>query len=353
MLLASRITMVSRTEPTVRAIARAWRALTGGKGVRDGDRRTLIACSGGADSSALAIALAAAAGKNARERIVVAHVVHDLRPRAQALADRDATKSLAAALGLAFVEASVKVRGKTGNLESLARRARYRALVKLARAQACPFVATAHHGDDQLETLLMRLVRGSGAAGLRGVHASRPLADGVVLIRPMLGLTRAQARKLCGSAGWVWREDQTNADQTRLRAAIRHQILPAIEKIAPKAGKRASRIAQRQAEVQELVREQARELWSSGEPRGDGRSWARARLRKSPAAVVGELLAMGQRELVGRRGDRVLERTLAPVVKAVRSSSGEPRKFDLAGLVVDISRTACVVEPRHKPRGVG
>jgi len=82
----------------VRRIVRAWRALTGGRGVRDVDRRTLIACSGGVDSSALVLALA-----TATEHLVVAHVVHDMRGAEDALADRDAARVLAERVGLGFV----------------------------------------------------------------------------------------------------------------------------------------------------------------------------------------------------------------------------------------------------------
>jgi tRNA(Ile)-lysidine synthetase-like protein len=294
---------VSRNHAVVREVARAWRSLTGGKSVRDDGRRTLIACSGGADSSALVLALAAAAGVKAGERLVVGHVVHDLRPRARAMADRDAARALAAGLGISFVEARVRVKRAGGNAEDAARRARYRALARLARGAGCRFVATAHHGDDQLETLVMRLVRGSGVRGMRGVHASRKLGNEVTLVRPMLGVTRADARELCGLAGWAWREDETNADCTRLRSAVRHEVLPAIERLRPRAGVRAAGLARQLGGLFLVLEERVSGVWEAGSPLpGGGRAWARGQLRGMLPVVLGELVRRGHAELVGAWG---------------------------------------------------
>jgi tRNA(Ile)-lysidine synthase len=178
MALAPTIQRVSRRDRTVRTVSRAWRELTGGltRG-RDSQRRTLIACSGGADSSGLAIALASAVSKP-RMQFVVAHVVHDMRAEDEALADRDATKGLAARLGLEFVESRVRLRGLSGNAEAVARRLRYAALKQLAEDHGCGFIATAHQADDQLETMLMKLIRGAGPRGLAGVAPSRDACEG-------------------------------------------------------------------------------------------------------------------------------------------------------------------------------
>ncbi|MBL8745089.1 MAG: tRNA lysidine(34) synthetase TilS, partial [Phycisphaerae bacterium] len=196
-----------RDDRFARRVALQWRRLIG-----SGGSRTLIACSGGADSTALLLALALAS-----RELVVGHVLHDLRARADAEADRDFVRVLADRLGLPFVEAEVRVAACPGNAESNARRERYRSLARLASAHNCLFVATAHHADDQFETMLMALTRGCGPGGLRGIAPSRVLPESetdrvVTLIRPMLHVTRAEARAACASAGIAWREDRTNTD---------------------------------------------------------------------------------------------------------------------------------------------
>src|SRR5262245_14043976 len=128
-----------RRDPAIRRIIRAWRELTGGKDVRDAKRRTLIACSGGADSRALALALAAASNN-----LIVGHVVHDVRPESESLTDRDAARDVAHFTGLDFRDRSIQVRSLAGNTEANARRLRYAALLDLAREHACIAVATAH-----------------------------------------------------------------------------------------------------------------------------------------------------------------------------------------------------------------
>lgn len=345
--VASRPGALARSHPSVRVIAASWRSLTGGKPVKDPARRTLIACSGGADSAALCIALASAAGRSAPATLVIAHIVHDLRPRAQSLADRDSARDLALALGIPFVEAEVHVHAHVRarpdqNAESCARRLRYRALATLARGHDCPFVAAAHHADDQLETLLMRLIRGSGPRGLRGVHPSRALTPSTRLIRPMLALTHAHAVQVCRDAHWPWREDATNADRSRLRNALRHGVLPALENITPHASIRAARAARHLTQLHDLLAASCQALWGAGKsgqtaPGTSSRTWPRAVLRSEPEIVLGELLRHAHRVLLRRGLDDLSERTIAQAVKAIRSPSGERKQLNLAGLRLQIS----------------
>jgi tRNA(Ile)-lysidine synthase TilS/MesJ len=125
----------------------------------DKARRTLIACSGGADSSGLVLGLAAAVSEPA-DLFVVAHIVHDMRTPREALADRDSARDLAATLGLPFAEDHIRVKG--GNAEANRPPPPLPGLAALAKTHGCPYIATAHHADDQLETILMGLLRGSG-----------------------------------------------------------------------------------------------------------------------------------------------------------------------------------------------
>lgn len=222
---------------------KAWRELA--KGDSDADRPTLLACSGGTDSSGLVLALACQA-TGVRSNLIVAHIVHDLRPAAQARRDLRITQALAKLAGLRCVQASVKVRTKAGNAEANAREARYNALGKLAEKYGCRVIATAHHADDQLETVLMRLIRGAGPRGLVGIRPSRRLSPGfskLQLIRPMLEVERADTERLVGQVPEPWKaaQDETNADLSRLRNAIRWKITPLLKELSPTVAKRVAR----------------------------------------------------------------------------------------------------------------
>jgi tRNA(Ile)-lysidine synthase len=323
---------VSR-DPAAREIARRWRTLTGGDG-------TLLACSGGADSAALVLALAAAEPS----RFVVGHVVHDLRPAEAVYADRDFVRDLADSLGLPFDERAVAVPPR-GNAEAGARRLRYAALADMARAHGsggAGFVATAHHAEDQLETMLLALLRGAGPKGLSGMRPKRRLADDVALIRPMLGVSRADAERLCALAGVEWRTDETNADLSRARAAIRHRVLPALEDIRPGAAGRAAHTAELLHGAALLVADRVEAVF------GDPNEWPRESLRAERAIVVGEGLRRAfERASGGAKKDRLPRRVVEQAVVFIRSNSGETKSFQWPGGVrVEVdARTVRVTSP--------
>ena len=176
-----------------------------------------LAVSGGGDSLALLLlAHAALPGQ-----IAVASVDHGLRPEAAgevALVGR-----IAAERGIPFAPLTVTL--ARGNTQAQARAARYAALGAWAGAHGLGAVATAHHADDQAETLLMRLNRGSGLAGLAGVRA-QGLIEGtdIPLLRPLLGWRKAELAALVAGAGIVPAEDPSNAnpdfDRVRIRQAL-------------------------------------------------------------------------------------------------------------------------------------
>ena len=110
------------------------------------------------------------------------------------------------------------------------------------------WVLTAHTADDQTETVLHRLVRGTGLDGLAGIPAARPLGDGVTLGRPMLGVTRAEVVAYLHRAGRAWREDTTNRDETFTRNRIRHAVRPLLRELNPRADAAVRRLADAAAE---------------------------------------------------------------------------------------------------------
>ena len=164
--------------------------------------------SGGADSTALLV-LAVAAGC----RVTAVHVDHGLRPPGSA-AEADVVAASAAALGAAF--RSVRVIVADGpNLEARARAARYAVLPA--------DVLTGHTADDQAETVLVNLLRGSGLDGLAGMGPDR---------HPILRLRRAETQALCADLGLTTVDDPSNADPRHRRNRIRHELLPLLDAIA-------------------------------------------------------------------------------------------------------------------------
>lgn len=223
-------------QPIVRALSRGLRRHGG---VREGDH-VVVACSGGADSVALLRGLdLLRCRRKWNLRLTVAHVQHHLRPPEAAEADAAFVDRLARDLGLPYERRDVRPGDLKGNVEANAREARYAALVEIAREAGAGFVATAHHADDQLETVLMALLRGTTAKGLRGIARTRPLSDGVALIRPLLDATHDEALALLKDMGQDWREDATNQDPSRTRARLRQEVLPVLRSLRPSVARKA------------------------------------------------------------------------------------------------------------------
>jgi tRNA(Ile)-lysidine synthase len=178
-----------------------------------------LAVSGGPDSLALLL-LAAAASPG---RIEAATVDHGLRPEGA-----DEARAVAAACAQLNIPHVVLEPGwtqaPTSNVQAGAREARYAALGRWAGERGLAFVATAHHTDDQAETLLLRLARGAGLSGLAGVRPVRAMAEGPAIVRPLLGWHKAELVELVARAGLVPADDPSNRDQrydrTRARALL-------------------------------------------------------------------------------------------------------------------------------------
>ncbi len=187
---------------------------------------SLVGVSGGGDSVALLTGLARLVPPGARSRLVVAHADHGLRP--DSAADRAFVEDLAADLGLPCVARRLDLvadRGGEG-LEARARRLRYAFLAEAAYDAGARHVLVAHTADDQAETVLHRILRGTGPAGLAGMRRSRTLADGVALVRPLLQVPRRLGREFLETTGQAWLEDASNRDPSRARNFLRHDVLP-------------------------------------------------------------------------------------------------------------------------------
>lgn len=177
-----------------------------------------LAVSGGPDSMALLVlAHAAFPGE-----IAVASVDHGLR--AEAADEVAMVGEVCAALDVPY--AALKVQLSRGNVQARARQARYQALGEWAQASGLGALATAHHADDQAETLLMRLARGSGLAGLAGVRASShvPGFDDLLLIRPLLSWRKSELEQIVAAAGIKPASDPSNKDLSFDRVRIREHL---------------------------------------------------------------------------------------------------------------------------------
>ncbi len=209
------------------------------------ERRVLAAVSGGPDSVCLAHWLSVQARKK-NITVALVHIHHGLRGRA---ADGDArfVEQLGAKLGLpvAIVRAPVRaLAAKRGlGLEEAGRKERYRVLGERARRGRYTAVATGHQLDDQAETVLLHLLRGTSLEGLGGIPVKRPLRPGVELIRPLLPLSRAEVLLYLKMHGLDWREDASNANPKFTRNWVRRDILPRLEKRAPGVKQRLAAIA--------------------------------------------------------------------------------------------------------------
>ncbi len=194
--------------------------------VRAGDRLG-IAVSGGADSVALLLLLL-----ELREKLgivlSVLHFNHKLRGKLSD-ADEKFVANLAAKHELTFhigrADVAAKAKREKANLEDAARRARYAFFAQVVDQGRVNCIAVAHTADDQAETVLSHILRGTGLAGLGAIH---PVAGHIV--RPLLDLRRVQLRAYLKSRKQAWREDVTNRDVTKMRARIRKKLLPLLEK---------------------------------------------------------------------------------------------------------------------------
>src|SRR5438874_6705399 len=194
--------------------------------VRPGDR-VGVAVSGGADSVALFLLLLELREKLGMVLSVV-HFNHKLRGKASD-ADEQFVANLGAKYGLelhcASADVAKKAKKERANLEDAARRARYEYFRSLVDSGACHRIAVDHSADDQAETVLAHILRGTGLAGLGGIH---PVAHPV--FRPLLTIRRAELRAYLRRKKQSWREDVTNRDTKRMRARIRKKLLPLLQK---------------------------------------------------------------------------------------------------------------------------
>jgi tRNA(Ile)-lysidine synthase len=251
-------------------------------GIREGGT-VVVALSGGSDSLALADATAFEVGKLGLRAVAVT-VDHGLQPgSAQAAAT---AAELARAIGL---EARVvpAVVGVAGGPEAAARDARYAALATAASQLDASAVLAGHTLDDQAETVLLGLARGSGAASLQGMAPSSQLALGIALLRPLLDVRRSATRAACAAAGLQPWDDPHNIDPRFTRVRVRERVLPVLETelgpgIAEALARTAAQLREDAVAFDEMIDETIEDIVEHAEA---GISVSAAALAANPAAL--------------------------------------------------------------------
>jgi tRNA(Ile)-lysidine synthase len=315
--------------------------------------RILCALSGGCDSMLLATLLREAQGRGLCA-LSLGHVNHRLRPEA----DREEAfvRRAADAWGLGLqVEriegASARARAEGISLEQAARRLRLQALARMARAAGCRLIALGHHMDDQAETVLLRILRGTGPGGLGAMAARDPLplsgtegGDGgeLWLIRPLLGFRRAEVREAAEEAHLTWVEDPSNRDPAFLRNRVRHELLPQLAAgFNPRIVEGLADLAAWQRAADAVIGSLATTALqrARGDSRPGGLTLAAARLAAEPEAVATRVLWLAYQELAGDEAVlasqhmRQLLKLLAEAQGAVPGAAGPAAQVHLPGRV--------------------
>ncbi len=273
----------------------------------------VVAVSGGADSVSLLDALARLDERGKLPvKIFIAHLNHQLRGE-ESDGDEAFVRSLAELYGFdCFAERAAvaeTAKAEKRNLEATARRMRYEFLARAAQTCGAPLVLTAHTQDDQAETVLMRLLRGSGAEGLRGIHPVRALHESVNLLRPMLSVTRAEVLEHCAHYDLKFRSDSSNDSPEFTRNRVRQELLPLLRSFNPRSEEALARLAELLADDQDYLQQIA--LGVLAEIR-HGANLVAKLLREQPPAIRRRVLRLWLRQ---ERGG--LERIEAVHLKAI------------------------------------
>jgi len=305
--------MLSGFENKVAGFAKA-------NGLFESADKILLAVSGGADSTALMYAMAAmrAAGVASAE-LLCAHINHQLRG-SEAQADEDFVVAQAEGLKLAATTKRVDVYGFARknklSIETAARKLRIEALLDIAKDNGCKWIATAHQKDDNAETILHRLIRGTGFRGLGGIWPVRRFAGEVEFVRPLLCVRRDEIIEYLQGRNLKWRVDHTNYDCTYRRNFIRHRLLPALQQDCDGSiVEQLSQLAQSARKFYGLVCSRAEKVWPElAECAGGGLKLDLKVFLTQPEPVRVELvrrslatIGSGERDLTHQHYGRILQ----------------------------------------------
>ena len=282
--------------------------------------KILLAVSGGADSTALMYAMSALKANGLLDAMLFcAHINHQLRG-AHADGDEDFVVSEAEKLGIPVIVKKVDVKTFAGenklSIETAARQLRIEALIDIAKANDINRIATAHHANDNAETILQRLSRGTGFRGLGGIWPVKIFKEHFYFVRPLIYLKRSDIIEYLGQRNLNWRKDHTNEDVSYRRNFIRHKLLPALQvECKDDIVKLLTELADSACGFYKLVSEQADKVWAGAtECESDRVSLVLKTFTSQPQPVKVELvlrslecLGCGQRDLTQDHFNKILD----------------------------------------------
>jgi tRNA(Ile)-lysidine synthase len=313
-----------------------------------GDAKALlIAVSGGPDSTALLLMAAEWAKRRAKTRIEAATVDHGLRP--ESANEATAVGEICARLGVDHRVLKWKGAKPTSRLQERAREARYRLLIDHAKAIGGEVLMTAHHADDQAETVLFRLLRGSGVAGLRGMDVIS-MRDGMTIARPLLGLKKRDLIAFAEARGAPFIDDPSNADprfaRTRLRALL---VRLGEEGLDAQA---LDRLARRARETEEALARLTTEI--EARIGLEGALDARA-LFAAPIAIAQRILTRRIAETGGRDASRIGLEKVETLATDLRDALEERRAYgaNVGGAIVRLTAKGRLSFAPEPPRRSG
>ncbi len=318
--------MTTVLAPTQRKLHRFERALRARlrRLLVPGDRSVVVAVSGGPDSTALLVALAAIA-RDLGVGLVAAHLDHGLRGD-EARRDRDFVLATATRLGVRFEEGkALPLDPKGRGVEAAAREARYEFLLETAERLGASVVATAHTRTDQAETVLLRILRGSSLRGLSAMPETRRLARGtkVRLVRPLLSVHRDDVEEYLAAREIEARHDAMNDDARFARVRVRKELLPrAIDLVNPAAADALARLAESAGTASRGLEREGSRLLKRAALEGD--AFSRRKLARATDAVLGQALARLVRRLAPDKIGRAHVRALVALVRSGRGQVALP-----------------------------
>jgi tRNA(Ile)-lysidine synthase len=332
--------------PAVRRVLRTVERFARAERLFRGRRRLLVAVSGGPDSLAclhLLLALRETFGLELK----VAHFDHQLRPGSAD--DLQFVRDHAAALGLEAITGEGPVREVAARqrrgIEETARLMRYQFLAFAAEKEGCDAVVTGHTADDQAETVLLHLLRGSGVRGMRGMLPAAPIpgAPGRTLLRPLLCIRRDDTAAVCSELGLEPRLDESNRDPAHTRNRIRTELLPVAVRFNPSIADALLGLADSAREAFELLEKRSFEARAAA--RGPvGAVYDLAALAGLPAE---SLLLVIEREAAFFHLEPEVNRTRVRNFREVlRRGSGQVAFGDT---VVEVSASRVRIGPRLEP----